>query len=299
MNGRLLAAAIIAACGALFANLDDAHARRVALIIANQGYADAVGPLANPHNDARLLARALSRHGFEVMQPVLDARTRGVIVTAVEDFASRLDALGPGAVGFFYYAGHGLGRPGTRENYLLPVGLVSMEARTVWADSVRLEEVSETLNRIAPQAQHIIVFDACREELRLGRGAGRGASRGFEPVLAAGGTLTAYSTVFNEVAEDGEAGAGAGPYAAALAAELDRAACVSAEEVFGRVRRRFFEARSTQRPYYTNQLNTVVTFGEDRCGAGDESLVGSGGETSTQTPCDGVDPPIGCLFGRE
>ena len=75
---------------------------RLALLIGNQGYAAEIGPLKNPHNDIRIIGTALAQVGFSVGTPVRDA-SREQILIAVHDFADRLKAAGPGAVGFLYY----------------------------------------------------------------------------------------------------------------------------------------------------------------------------------------------------
>src|SRR5215831_16535775 len=77
---------------------------RIAMLIGNQDYATDVGPLKNPLNDIRLVGAALAKVGFEVMTSVQDAN-RGRILYAAHDFAGRLQAAGPEAVGFFYYSG--------------------------------------------------------------------------------------------------------------------------------------------------------------------------------------------------
>ena len=74
--------------------------RRVALVVGNGAY-DAVSPLANPENDARLMQRVLRQAGFAVTL-VLDAGDK-TLPKAVIDFGHRLEGAD---VGLFYYAGH-------------------------------------------------------------------------------------------------------------------------------------------------------------------------------------------------
>ncbi len=88
---------------------------RVALVIGNSAYA--VAPLANPANDARLMAATLRNLGFEVMERIdADQKT---MKYAIIEFGERLDQAGSDAVGLFFYAGHGLQVKG--ENFLVPL----------------------------------------------------------------------------------------------------------------------------------------------------------------------------------
>ena len=74
-------------------------------------------------------------------------------------------------------------------------------------------EIVDLLNDRAPHAVHFIVFDACRSNLGGSRG-----SRGFVPVTERPGMFISFSTAPGATASD--EGQGAGPYAAALAAEI-------------------------------------------------------------------------------
>src|SRR5262245_34859310 len=81
--------------------------KRVALLIGNQGYADTVGPLQNPHKDIALVGRALTEVGFNVLDPLKDT-TRDDMLFGIYELAGRLRQAGAGAVGFLYYTGHGV-----------------------------------------------------------------------------------------------------------------------------------------------------------------------------------------------
>src|SRR5215471_2560730 len=59
---------------------------------------------------------------LEVLAPVKDAN-RDQILYAAHDFAERLRAAGPDAVGFLYYSGHGVAVGG--DNFLIPVNVRS------------------------------------------------------------------------------------------------------------------------------------------------------------------------------
>ena len=84
--------------------------QRVALVIGNSAYASA--PLANPANDARLMAETLRGLGFDVIERT-DANQKEMKL-AIFDLGDRLEAAGKDAVGLFYYAGQ-IGRASRRE----------------------------------------------------------------------------------------------------------------------------------------------------------------------------------------
>ena len=108
-----IAVAIALGCALLISALTAQAERRVALVVGNGAY-DAVSPLANPENDARLMQRILRQAGFDVTM-VLNAGDRA-LRKAVIDFGSRLEGAD---VGLFYYAGHGIQLDGA--NYLVPI----------------------------------------------------------------------------------------------------------------------------------------------------------------------------------
>lgn len=185
---------------------------RIALLIGNQSYEPSVGVLKNPHNDIGLLSQTLTSQGFKVLPLVKDA-TRVQILAAVRGLAKRLDEAGAGAVGFLYYSGHGAAESETKQNYLIPIEAKSPGTEAFWDESVKLDDVLLLLD-MANSAAKFVVFDACRNELRLPY---RG-SKGFEPVSEKPGIYVAYTTAPGKPAsDDGET---SGPYAAALASEF-------------------------------------------------------------------------------
>lgn len=85
--------------------------KRVALLIGNKDYKASVGSLTNPLNDIRIVGEALKAVGFQVLKPVQNAQ-RADMLLAIHDFAAKLKAAGPEAVGFLYYSGHGMASAG-------------------------------------------------------------------------------------------------------------------------------------------------------------------------------------------
>jgi len=232
--------------------------KRLALLIGNEAYSSAIGRLANPHNDVALLEQTLKGLGFEVVT-VRDAGL-GALNRAVNAYARRVQAAGPGAVGFFYYSGHGASDGGT--NYLIPVDVQTTETGELWDQSLRLTEITRKLKAEAGNATHFVVFDACRNTLKLTEPGARAMvqSKGFIPVAQENGMLIAYATAEGELASD--VGSGAGPYAKALAEEIVKPG-IEAVAMFRIVQRRV-RAAIRQEPYLAfSALGDVYLAGKD------------------------------------
>ena len=171
--------------------------RRVALVVGNAEYVRA--PLVNPVNDAADLAAALRRLGFDV----IERRNRNPDELR-RDLVEFQDKLGPGAVGLFYFAGHGVqaGRGG--RNYLLPVGVdyrrerdaevFGLDAGSVLA---RMEESGASLS--------VVILDACRDSPLPPEGRTSG-SRGLGRMEAPSGSLVAFATAPGSTADENPRG---------------------------------------------------------------------------------------------
>ena len=232
--------------------------KRIALLIGNQGYGSEIGRLANPHNDVALLEKTLKGLRFEVTT-VRDADLAG-LHRAVNAYARRVQAAGPNAVGFFYYSGHGAADAGT--NYLIPVDVKTTETGELWDQSLRLTEITRKLKTEAGNATHFVVFDACRNTLKLTNAGSRALvqSKGFVPVAQESGMLIAYATAEGELASD--VGVDAGPYAMVLAEEIVRPG-IEAVTMFRVVQRRVRMAIK-QEPYLGfNAMGDVYLAGAD------------------------------------
>ncbi len=186
--------------------------KRVALVIGNGGYRN-VTPLANPVNDARLVAETLKRLGFELVggRALTDLTGKTEMEQAVQGFGQRIRGAD---VALFFYAGHGVQVDGA--NYLVPVGAdVSAKSQIKYqlldADFV-LQEMAEAGTRV-----NLVVLDACRNNPFGDRGL-RAVNAGLAQMTAPRGTLVAYSTAPGRTASDGT-GANS-PFSAALARHL-------------------------------------------------------------------------------
>ncbi len=176
--------------------------RRFALLIGNQNYNAKVGVLKNPLQDIAKLKASLDKLNFQVkILPDLDYKKMDV---EIKNYAHELHNAGPGALGFFYYSGHGAADPDTHVNYLIPVDVQSADDKRLWENSIRQDEIIDRLSKEAGNASHVVVFDACRNELNLPHAAGKaiGAEKGFTAIQSVIGMLIAYATAPNKSAAD-------------------------------------------------------------------------------------------------
>jgi TPR repeat protein len=206
-------------------NAHSAAERRVALVIGNAAYADK--PLRNSINDATDLAAALKRVGFEVMER--KNRTADQLRGDLSDFQ---DKLSPGAVGLFYFAGHGV-QAGRGQNYLLPVGLAYKRERDAEAYGL---EVGSVLRRMEDSgaALSLVILDACRDSPLPAEGRSTG-SRGLSRMEAHSGSMIAFATAPGNTADDNATGRN-GLYTQHLLAAIESPG-LRLEDVFKRVRR--------------------------------------------------------------
>ena len=225
---------------------------RIALVIGNSSYAE--GPLANPVNDARLIAATLRQVGFEVIEQ-LDA-DENTMERAIQDFGDRLENAGKKAVGLFYYAGHGLQVDGV--NYLVPIGAKIDHARRIKTEAVSTEIVMDTF-AYARNELNIVILDACRNNPYASRT--RSPQRGLSQMTAPTGTLIAYATSPGNVASDGEGENS--PYSAALADGMLRKGELI-EQMFKGVRRSVkTETNGAQEPWEASSLVGDFYFNEN------------------------------------
>ncbi|MDE0206064.1 MAG: SUMF1/EgtB/PvdO family nonheme iron enzyme [Candidatus Tectomicrobia bacterium] len=167
--------------------------RRLALVIGNAAYADA--PLRNPVNDAIDVAAALRQLGFEV--ELLRDAGRRQMQDAVRTFGRR---LAQGGAGLFYYAGHGLQVAG--QNYLVPIGANVQAEFDVEHETVPASWILGAME-YAGNGLNLVILDACRNN-PYSRGFRGRSLRGLAaPAQTAKGSLIAYATSPNAVADDG------------------------------------------------------------------------------------------------
>ncbi len=192
---------------------------KIALLIGNAAYTGAISPLKNPLLDIETIKKALLQTGFK-MRNIIMVKNGGfrTIHKAVGRYIRRLESSGHNAIGFFYYSGHGAVNKDTRVNYLIPTDVTVTETEELWDSSVQLQTIIDKLRSRAGNATHFVVFDACRNSLKLSRPGSKAlfGAKGFEPLRTVRGMLIAYATA------DGETAADASAYANTLAQELVR-----------------------------------------------------------------------------
>jgi hypothetical protein len=166
--------------------------QRVALVIGNSDYK--AGPLLNPVNDARAMARALQETNFEVLkyENVLSVAD---MKKTIREFGEKIQN---GGVGLFYYAGHGIQVNG--KNYLIPTGAEIYREEEVEYESVDVGFVLAQMEA-AHNRMNIVILDACRNN-PFAR-SWRSVSQGLAFINAPAGTLIAYATAPGSVASDG------------------------------------------------------------------------------------------------
>ena len=225
---------------------------RVALVVGNGAYtAGNIPALANPVNDAELMAEALETSGFDV-QLVTDA-DQAAMRASIEAFGERLEQAGGESVGLFYYAGHGVEVRG--HNYLIPIGAEIEREVEFMTDAVPADWVMSWMGEVGNRL-NIVILDACRNNPYEGRH--RGASQGLAQMNAPTGTLIAYSAGPNQVAEDGEEENS--PYTASLAKTLVEPG-LKIEDVFKRVRKSVGDmTNGRQTPWESSSLRGDFYF---------------------------------------
>lgn len=197
---------------------------RIALVIGNSDYV--TQKLSNPANDANLMSKSLEKVGFQVITEI-DADGRAM-KRAVHRFGRALRDAGEGAVGFVYYAGHGIQAKG--ENYMIPIDAQIEDSLDVefegFPASTLLSALESAGNRL-----NIVVMDACRNNPY--ESATRSGGGGLARMDAPSGTLIAYSTSPGKVAADGRGRNS--PYTHALARSIETPGA-TVEQVFKSVR---------------------------------------------------------------
>jgi type VI secretion system VasD/TssJ family lipoprotein len=223
-------------------------ARGNALVIGNAQYAQA--PLANPENDARLVAETMKSLGFDVtVRYNLKARE---FKRVLREFGRRLEEDDTAAV--FFYAVHGVQID--RQNYLLPVDLDLRDEGEVKDEAIDLEEtLLSRIDRVRPRAR-IFIIDACRDNPFARRTRSAKVGGGLAE-MAAPGALIAFSAAPGHTAEDGPPGTNS-IYTRYLAQEM-KAEGVEIEEMLKNVRIKVLrDTQQRQVPWVNTSM--VVNF---------------------------------------
>jgi hypothetical protein len=183
----------------LFASSPVHAEKRIALVIGNGAYQNAP-QLPNPPNDARDVADALKRIGFDVILG-LDFDKAKMDEAEIHFSRSARNA----DVAMFYYSGHAMQFAGT--NYLVPTDAVLMDESDL-RRMIKVDEIVADLQQA--KALRILVLDSCRdnplaEELKRSIGPTRAMSvqRGLAKIDSSEGMIVSYSTQAGRTAGDG------------------------------------------------------------------------------------------------
>jgi TPR repeat protein len=185
--------------------------RRVALVIGNFNY-DHVPRLANPGNDASLIATTLRSLGFTLVgDGVQENVDKAHFDHLVQDFGRAIQGAD---VALFYYAGHGMQVDGN--NWLVPTDANPTRPQDLEFQMVNAELVLKQMDGAGTRL-NLVILDACRNNPFATLGT-RSVATGLAQMRAPEGTMISFATQPGNVAADGSGADG--PYATALAAAM-------------------------------------------------------------------------------
>jgi hypothetical protein len=173
--------------------------KRVALVIGNSGYQNAV-QLANPAHDAAAIADMFKAMDFEVVELRRDLAAVDMR-RVIRDFSGNAQTADVAVV---YFAGHGLEVDG--ENYLIPIDAKLEHDIDVEDEAVSLGRVVQMIE--PAKRLRVVILDACRDNPFLKsmkrtlatRAIGRGLAR-VDPSTS--DTLIAFAAKAGSTAIDG------------------------------------------------------------------------------------------------
>ena len=212
-DGKIWKIAALTSLAVLALVTPAAAEKRVALVIGNSAYQN-VTRLANPANDARLMADTLAPSASPWSAAAPSSTSTSRPGSAVQTFGRQLQGAD---VGLFYYAGHGVQVRGA--NYLVPVGANPTREADVDFQMVDTNLVLRQMEGAGTRL-NIVILDACRNNPFGGRGL-RASDGGLAQMRAPEGTLISFATQPGNVALDGTDGHS--PYTKALASTIRQA----------------------------------------------------------------------------
>jgi TPR repeat protein len=182
--------------------------RRVALVIGNVEYQH-VPRLANPGNDATLIATTLRQLGFTLVGAGVQKNIdKAQFDRLVQDFGRVIQGAD---VALFYYAGHGMQVDGS--NWLVPTDANPTRPQDLEFQMVNADLVLKQMDGAGTRL-NLVMLDACRNNPFAALGT-RAVQGGLAQMRAPEGTMISFATQPGNVAADGSGSDG--PYATALA----------------------------------------------------------------------------------
>jgi len=220
-----------------------AYAAKIALVIGNSAYDKSLSPLQfsdlpNSVNDAIDVAAELRKLGFKVILKTNVGKK--AMMAAVRDFSRRLGNK-RGAIGLFFFSGHGIQH--NNLNYLIPLKADIQTSIDVDDEAFKADYVLRYLKKYNNRGVNIIILDACRNSIpenvfkkRESMGFD-GISQGLTNMNAPTGGLIAYATAPNKVSWAGLPGERNSVYTKHLLIALRQKANTSISNLFMQVRR--------------------------------------------------------------
>ncbi|APA89249.1 SUMF1/EgtB/PvdO family nonheme iron enzyme [Paraburkholderia sprentiae WSM5005] len=230
------------------------HSRRVALVIGNGEYGDAINPIrANAPRDAESISDALRARGFDVI-----TRTNATppqMRAAIDAFQRRLRT---GDIGLFYFAGHGM-QIGP-QTLLLPARLDARADTRAPAsllnNGIDLNTVLDAMQSTRAGRLNLVILDTCLDNPFTP------AAVAIEKPVISANTMIAYATAPGGFAADGPRH---GVYTRALLQALNDGDA-SSESLIALFRHVAAEVRTVtrgiQQPWLSVAGSSIPTSGE-------------------------------------
>ena len=229
--------------------------KRLALVIGNANYDK--GPLKNPENDARLIAKTLHKLNFDTILAT-NLETRSSFLDKIYEYGDRRDEYN---VGLVFYAGHAVQIGG--DNYLLPTKENYNLERDIRNNGVNVSNIMEYIENRSDEV-NILILDACRDnpyETQLSETRSITGGNGLAEIPPPTGSLIAFSTTAGSTAPDGDGENSL--YTLSLAKYMMEEG-LSIYDVFNEVRAEVRDLskkqNKTQRPEEVNQLLGTFYF---------------------------------------
>lgn len=221
---------------------------RHALVISQTDYSHGFSPVTSAENEGRLIEKALSATGFTVMRASDLSRAR--LEEVLAEFRAKLSAVGPDAIGFVYYTGHGVQHPKNQDSYLLGIDADLQNLSDLPRFGVDMKSLTTQFAAIEAKAV-FLVFDACRNTPPIP--GFKANAKGIGAIEPRYGMLVAFSTGPNALAQEGI-------YAPILAEEIKRFG-QTADAAFAATQRRVaFATGRRQLPWSNNLLYETICF---------------------------------------
>jgi hypothetical protein len=171
--------------------------KRIALVIGNAAYN--INPLKNPVNDAEDIAAKLKEAGFDDVMLHSNVNKKDM-ENVIDQFAAKLKQTG--AVGLFYYAGHGV--QSGEVSYLIPLGANIKRKADFKYKGVQVQWILDYMKEVGGSLK-IIILDACRDNPFKDRSRGYGSfADGINGLIPPAGSLIAFPASPGQTAKDGK-----------------------------------------------------------------------------------------------